>query len=151
MAYIECLMAIFVKRSFGLMKVAFHPENEAVAALGNKYKKESVYVNNGFGDGTRLYKYAYSNVKIDLDGVLKNVSSDSKNTLLEYIDRFETWVKMDNDAERVSRYYFDRSIISNDDYVYIVDKLYGGSKYSNFDVYYFDTGTKILYYFHHDT
>ena len=134
----------------GLRVVFSHPENEAVAALGKHYKKETLYVNDGWTDGTHAYKYNYSKVELDTDGVLKIMTDESKTELLGYINNFEDWVKKDTDAERVKTYTFDKSIISGDDYMYIKDKSWGANKYSGYDAYFFDTESKVLYLFHCD-
>ena len=78
----------------GLRAVCSRPENEAVASLGKHYTKEALYVNDGWTDGIHAYKYNYSKVALDTDGVLKVMTDASKAELLGYIDNFDTQSKV---------------------------------------------------------
>ncbi len=87
-------------------------------------------------------------------------STESKNELLGYIDNFENWVNVtredDDDNALVVNYHFSRDDIDGSDYLYIYDregKPIGDGAYSKYDyynVYFFDSQTTTLYYFHNN-
>ena len=80
--------------------------------------------------------------------------------LLGYIDNFENWVNVtregDDDNALVVNYHFSRADIDESDYLYIYDregKPIGDvaySKYDYYNVYFFDSQTTTLYYFHNN-
>lgn len=90
----------------------------------------------------------------------KPVTAESKNELLGYIDNFENWVNVtregDDDNTLVVNYHFSRADIDESDYLYISDRdgeaigdgVY--SKYDSYNVYFFDSQTTTLYYFHNN-
>ena len=90
----------------------------------------------------------------------KPVTAESKNELLGYIDNFENWVNVtregDDDNALVVNYHFSRADIDESDYLYISDRcgetigegVY--SKYDSYNVYFFDSQTTTLYYFHNN-
>ena len=77
-----------------------------------------------------------------------------------YIDNFENWVNVtregDDDNALVVNYHFSRADIDESDYLYIYDregKPIGDGAYSKYDyynVYFFDSQTTTLYYFHNN-
>ena len=88
------------------------------------------------------------------------MTAESKNELLGYIDNFENWVNVkredDDDNALVVNYHFSRADIDESDYLYIYDregKPIGDGAYSKYDyynVYFFDSQTTTLYYFHNN-
>ena len=74
------------------------------------------------------------------------------------LDDFESWIETyrEGDASReiVVNYDFDRSIIDSEDYLYIDSEKHtwddGYTSLVNYDVYFFDTQTNTLYYFHNN-
>lgn len=88
------------------------------------------------------------------------MTAESKNELLGYIDNFENWVNVtregDDDNALVVNYHFSRADIDGSDYLYIYDRegkpigdgVY--SKYDSYNVYFFDSQTTTLYYFHNN-
>ena len=88
------------------------------------------------------------------------MTAESKNELLGYIDNFENWVNVtregDDDNALVVNYHFSRDDIDEGDYLYIYDregKPIGDGAYSKYDyynVYFFDSQTTTLYYFHNN-
>jgi len=88
----------------------------------------------------------------------KPVTAESKTELLGYIDEFEQVIDSlrdgDEGADLVNNYRFSRDDIDESDYLYIYDregKPIGDGAYSKYDyynVYFFDSQTTTLYYFH---
>lgn len=87
------------------------------------------------------------------------MTAESKNELLGYIDNFENWVNVtreDDDNTLFENYHFSRADIDGSDYLYISDRdgeAIGEGAYSKYDyynVYFFDSQTTTLYYFHNN-
>ena len=86
------------------------------------------------------------------------MTAESKTELLGYIDEFEQVIDSlrdgDEGADLVNNYRFSRDDIDESDYLYIYDregKPIGDGAYSKYDyynVYFFDSQTTTLYYFH---
>ena len=125
------------------------PENSAVASLGRKYKKETV-IDEGFTDRLILIKYTYRQTIIGDDFALTQLTPEVQERLLAYIDNFEEHLSADEDNAAKYRTAFSRDSISSDDYVLIADSSWGDQGYSDYDLYYFDVQSKVLYYFHFD-
>lgn len=114
----------------------------------------------GFGDSTDFGIYTFPGASPGESGYFKPVAAESKNELLGYIDNFENWVDVtregDDDNALVVNYHFSRDDIDEGDYLYIYDregKPIGDGAYSKYDyynVYFFDSRTTTLYYFHNN-
>ena len=115
-------------------------------------EKYEFYDTEGFQDYTDYAKYIYKdeNKVIKSDGY-KEITIDDVENIKGYFDNFKGWMEA---ASRLDEYDFDGSIINEGDYVRIVTKEgqpIGNSyykKYDNYNVYFFDTETKTLYYIH---
>ena len=76
----------------------------------------------------------------------------------EHLDDFESCIEAhgynDASSEIVVNYDFDRSLIDSEDYLYIDSEKHtwddGYTSLVNYDVYFFDTQTNTLYYFHNN-
>lgn len=114
----------------------------------------------GFGDSTDFGIYTFPGASPGESEYFKPVTAESKNELLGYIDNFENWVNVtregDADNALVVNYHFSRADIDESDYLYISDRngeaigegVY--SKYDSYNVYFFDSQTTTLYYFHNN-
>lgn len=127
-------------------------QDEVLSSLG-KYDSKQVWTHGEFQDYTDFGKYSYSSVSIDRNIYFQKVSTTDTQTICAFINNFEDWIDTfrnnDPNDELVSNYSFDRSIIDTEDYFYI----YEGENYPQFgcyDVWFFDSQTKILYYFHNN-
>lgn len=71
-----------------------------------------------------------------------------------YLDDFDGWVELhidaNNESQFIENYDFDRDIISINDYCYIYSNPDYFDKFDSYDVYFYDTKTEILYYFHNN-
>lgn len=114
----------------------------------------------GFGDSTDFGIYTFPGASPGESEYFKHVTAESKNELLGYIDEFEQVIDSlrdgDEGADLVNNYRFSRDDIDESDYLYIYDregKPMGDGTYSKYDyynVYFFDSQTTTLYYFHNN-
>lgn len=133
-------------------------EDKVVNSLG-KYKNYDYYTEGAFQDFTDYAKYYYDSVDMtDNEYFSKIQSSDIKN-LNKHLDDFEDWIdtyrKADDLREIAVNYDFDRSLIDNNDYLYIETEWFdpwndGNLQFSSYDVYFFDSQSNTLYYFHNN-
>ena len=126
--------------------------DEVVASLG-KYKSKEVYSSGTVQDFTDYAKYCFDSVDFSDNSYFQIITESSRENLEAHIDDFEKWVQAvsdtDADNEVVVNYDFDRSVISDSDYIYIYDDP-DYPEFGNYNVYYFDVETNILYYFHNN-
>ena len=128
-------------------------EDKVLQSMGS-YNSKEFYSNGTFQDYTDYAKYYYDTIDFDGNNYLSKVKKSDILKLYSYVDNFEKWIQAinDNSDELVINYDFNRSIIGTEDYYYIFDrmneKLY--EKYDYYDVYFFDSQTSTLYYFHNN-
>lgn len=114
----------------------------------------------GFGDSTDYGIYTFPGASPGESEYFKPVTAESETELLGYIDEFEQVIDSlrdgDEGADLVNNYRFSRDDIDESDYLYIYDregKPIGDGAYSKYDyynVYFFDSQTTTLYYFHNN-
>ena len=119
------------------------------------YKERIFRTSGGFQDFTDYAKYIYDDIPVEkLRGHdrLREMTAEDVAELNGYIDDFEGWVS----ATGLEGYDFDRLSVGEGDFMYIDDmegKPIGQSayeKYESYDVYFFDTQTDVLYFFHNN-
>ena len=133
------------------------PENKVLNSLG-EYKSHEFYTEGVFQDFTDYAKYYYAQVDFDDNEYFYKIGQADIDVLNEHLDDFESWIKTyrEGDASReiVVNYDFDRSLIDCEDYLYIESEKHtwddGYTSLVNYDVYFFDTQTNTLYYFHNN-
>ncbi len=149
-AVIKIVLAILIIYGVGYMIVS--SESDPVESIGS-YVSREFYTSGGLQDYTDYAKYVYDEVDFEDNEFFVSVTSDEKANLITYIDNFEDWIDAvgdsDSENEVVREYDFDASLISPDDYVYIYN-YYEDKPKENYKVYFFDTGTLTLYYFHNN-
>ena len=127
-----------------------------IASLGRAMSVQRYSV-SGFGDSTDYGIYTFPGAKPEDSEYFKPVTAESKNELLGYIDEFEQVIDSLRDGDEgadLVNYHFSRADIDESDYLYIYDRdgeaigdgVY--SKYDSYNVYFFDSQTTTLYYFH---
>ncbi|MGM9634643.1 MAG: hypothetical protein ACI3YE_00665 [Candidatus Avispirillum sp.] len=128
------------------------PKDDVLDSLG-KYESKQFFTSGGFQDFTDYAKYCFDSVDFSDNSYFQIITESSRENLEAHIDDFENWIQAisdtDADNEVVVNYDFDRSIISDADYVYIYDDP-DYAEFGNYNVYYFDVETNILYYFHNN-
>ena len=134
-------------------------QEKVLDSLGS-YESEAFYTSGGIQDFTDYAKYQYKSVDLQNNKYFSVINDNDIKKLNQYIDNFQSWVtaieNSDPTNELVMNYDFDCSAIDTSDYYYIYDKMgkpIGESVYEQFDcydVYFFDSQTNILYYFHNN-
>ena len=143
--------------AFSLSACVFKSGDPVIASLGKAMSVQR-YSCAGFGDSTDFGIYTFPGAKPKDSEYFKPVTAESKTELLGYIDEFEQVIDSlrdgDEGADLVNNYRFSRDDIDEGDYLYIYDregKPIGDGAYSKYDyynVYFFDSQTTTLYYFH---
>ena len=141
-----------------LSACTFKSKDPVIASLGRAMSVQRYSV-SGFGDSTDYGIYTFPGAKLEDSEYFKPVTAESKNELLGYLDNFENWVNVtreDDDNTLFENYHFSRADIDESDYLYISDRdgeVIGDgvySKYDSYNVYFFDSQTTTLYYFHNN-
>ena len=131
--------------------------NDKVLASLGKYESRECFTDGGFQDYTDYAKYKYIDVDLEGNKFFEPITEENKTELVSYLENFEGWIETikesDPENEVVKEYDFSTQLITKDDYIYIDDRsatdaLY--DKFDNYNVYFFDTGTDTLYYFHNN-
>ena len=133
------------------------PEDKVLNSLG-EYKGREFYTEGAFQDYTDYAKYYYDSVDFTNNEYFSKIGQADIDVLNEHLDDFESWIETyrEGDATReiVVNYDFDRSLIDSEDYLYIDSEKHtwddGFTSLVNYDVYFFDTQTNTLYYFHNN-
>ena len=150
--------AIILLFSFlALILSACVPVDKVLDSLG-EYKSCEFYTEDSFQDYTDYAKYYYDSVDFSNNEYFTKIEQSDIDVLNEHLDDFESWIETyrEGDASRdiVVNYDFDRSFIDNADYLYINSEKHtwddGYTSLVNYDVYFFDTQTNTLYYFHNN-
>ena len=126
-------------------------QEKVLDSLGS-YETERIW-SHGYQDVTEFGMYSYASVKIDNHQYFTAISETDIETICTFIDDFEEWIDAiehnDPNDELVLNYAFDRSMIDTNDYFYIYEAE-NIQKFHNYDVWFFDSQTKVLYYFHNN-
>jgi len=120
------------------------------------YESKVMFTSGGFQDYTDYGKYTFPQLaESALQGnpYLKKVTAEDLTILQAYLDNFEDWIethrRSEPQGELVLGYDFDRAVLAEGDY-YFIDEAESKIAFSNYDIYYFDTETNILYFFHNN-
>ena len=134
------------------------PEDKVLNSLGECRSCE-FYTCGGFQDYTDYAKYYYDSVDFTDNEYFSIIEQSDIDALNEHLDNFERCIEAhgynDASSEIVVNYDFDRSVIDHKDYLYIESEKYdpwddGNMVLASYDVYFFDTQTNTLYYFHNN-
>lgn len=122
------------------------------------YESRAFYTSGGFQDYTDYAKYTFESISaqdFESSEYFRVVNAEDIEEILLHIDNFEGWVETCG-GDLQNNYDFDKGVVSEGDFFYIAT-LYGEpignhtyQKFDNYDLYYFDTDTQILYYFHNN-
>lgn len=109
------------------------------------YEKQEYFDKEGFQDYTDYCKYYYTeeyDEKFAKNKDYSYVNEEDIPEIISYFEEFEGWML----PERANEYDFDKSRITVGDYVRIDSEGID----INFDVYFYDVETHILYYIHNN-
>ena len=141
-----------------LLSACVIPKNKVLASLG-EYRDHEFYSEGAFQDYTDYAKYDYDSVDFTDNEYFAKIHPSDLDTLNEILDDFESCIEFfrEDDASReiVVNYDFDRSWIDTEDYLYIDSEQRepwedGNPVFYKYNVYFFDTQTNTLYYFHNN-
>ena len=131
---------------------------DKVAVSVGEHEKREFFTSGGFQDYTNYGKYYYKHAYVEQSSYLKKIQETDLAIINTHLDDFEGWIetiqRSESTSEVVVNYDFDRGIIDTEDYIYIDSEertwTDGYTSLVNYDVYFFDTQTKVLYYFHNN-
>ena len=133
------------------------PQDEVLNSLG-EYKSREYYSSGGFQDFTDYAKYRYDIVEPDGNPHFEKIQESDLPEIYRHLDDFEEWIATigTNDAtnEVVVHYDFDRALIDLEDFFYLYSEEHtwseGYTSLVNYNLYFFDSQTSVLYYFHNN-
>lgn len=140
-----------------ILSSCFLFQDRVLSSLG-KYESHEFYTSGGFQDYTDYAKYYFSKANITDNNYFSQIQSTDLDTLNEHLDDFEGWIglyKQDYPEMEIAIYYdFDRSLIDTEDYFCLGSEKVtfenGITSLVNYDIYFFDIQTNVLYYFHNN-
>ena len=132
-------------------------EDKILNSLG-EYEKHVYFSEGEFQDFTDYAKYYYVSTNIDGNTYFTKIQDFDLNKINEHLDDFEGWIETikdgDSSCEIVINYDFNRDIIDEEDYIYIYSETQtwddGHTSLVNYDIYFLDIQTLVLYYFHNN-
>ena len=132
-------------------------EDEVLRSLG-KYEDSVFYSNGEFQDYTDYAKYYYTSANIEDNEYFTRVQKSDMDEIHELLEDFEGWVEVckedDPFCELVANYDFNSEMIDTEDYFYIESEEHewgdGHTSFDKYDIYFWDSQTSVLYYFHNN-
>lgn len=135
------------------------PPDPVVSSLG-EYIDYVYYSSDGFQDYTTYAKYHYPSASFEGNAYFKKIEQSDFSEIKRHLDDFEEWVTTDiqtDSSSELVNYDFDFASIDTEDYFYIESEegeMYNSGTiftfFYKYNVYFFDTQTKTLYYFHNN-
>ena len=133
------------------------PEDPIIASLGD-YETQVYFSSGGFQDYTDYAKYYFQSAEVTENLWLEKIRETDLPVINKHLDDFEGWIEIywesDEIDELVVNYDFDRSIVETGDYIYIDSEEStwedGHTTLVNYDIYFFDIQSQVLYYFHNN-
>lgn len=143
--------SLFVIISAIFISFLFAPKDSILASLPD-YTSKEYYSCGGFQDTTDYAKYTYgvSESVFTHSPYFLQVNSAGTDKLMTYIENFENWISVCEDFP-TERYDFDPAVITKYDYFYILNRYDDPEKeFDNYNIYFFDLESQILYFFHNN-
>jgi len=137
------------------------PADPVLNSLG-EYDRYVYYTQGEFQDYTDYAKYYYSSARIAENDYFTNIQETDAARFYECLENFESWLatyaEYEPSCEIVVNYDFDQTIVDATDYIHIEWDKYDTTwddgrtttTLAGYDVYFFDTQTQVLYYFHNN-
>lgn len=130
---------------------------QIIDSLG-KYEDKEIYTYGSFQDYTDYEKYYFTSSTTPYNSYFKPIADGGTSDLYACLDDFENLIRSYLEKDPVPKiavhYDFDRSIIGKDDYFYLeCEKALADGEieiFTSYDIYFFDTQSKTLYYFHNN-
>lgn len=134
-----------------LLITSLFTSKDPILASLPAYSHKEYYTCGGFQDYTDYAKYTYRITVTDFtqNPYFLRVTEKNIPKILSYIEDFEKWVECEDFPTEA--YDFDPSMVKEGDYFYILNKYDDPDKeFYNYNVYYFNLDTQVLYYFHNN-
>lgn len=131
--------------------------DEVISSVGVAVSED--YHQYGWWQDYTIYsKYTFENSNIENNEYLKQMNEEDVEEFKYYLACYDEWIDVIsddlNDRDLVRNYDFDKNIISTKDYCYIDDYTLVDPNFEmkpdSYNLYFFDTETEILYYFHNN-
>ena len=124
--------------------------DEVISSVGVAITED--YHQYGWWQDYTIYaKYTFENPQYANNTYLEKMTQEDISEFNLYLENFEDWVSVakgdTSGLDLVRNYDFDKNMISTKDYCYIDsnDEL---DEFVSYNLYFYDTETEILYYFH---
>lgn len=132
-------------------------EDKVIASLG-KYESCHFFTSEGAQDYTDYAKYDYKYATVTGNPYLKQVRQKDISKVNRLLDDYESWIETikesDASGEVALNYDFDRKIIDTEDYIYVDAEEHtwedGQTALTMYNIYFYDTQSQVLYYFHNN-
>lgn len=126
--------------------------DEVISSVGVAISED--YHQYGWWQDYTIYaKYTFENPQYVNNTYLEKMTQEDITEFNLYLENFEDWVSVakgdTSGLDLVRNYDFDKNMISTKDYCYIDsnDEL---DEFVSYNLYFYDTETEILYYFHNN-
>ena len=139
----KIIMLVLLSGIVAILYGCWFLEKKFVLSLGT-YQNRKHYTMGEYQDMTSFAKYEYPEAQIEDNKYLKPMNEQDRNKMFEAIEYFEMMINS-NDSSELSKYY-DFECVDDNDCIYFDDEY---SIYK-FNILYFDSQTRTLYYFHHN-
>lgn len=131
--------------------------NPIISALGT-YSHREFYSEGAFQDFTDYGKYYFISTSVGQSPYFRPLQASDLPVIHEHLDDFENWIEVfrstDPSRKIVQNYDFDRQIIDTEDYIYLVSETHtwndGHTSLVSYTLYFFDSQSLVLYYFHNN-
>lgn len=125
-------------------------QDRVLSSLG-RWERRNFYTSGGFQDFTDFAIYAYPEADLTESPYFAPLGEGDRERLSGFLDNFEGWIESighsDPQNEVVVHYAFDRRLMDTRDWFYIYeDPDY--PEFGCYDLWFFDSQTHVLYYFH---
>ena len=122
------------------------------------YHQRDFYSEGGFQDFTDYGKYYFKSANADNNAYFTQITSADIPVIHEHLDDFESWIELfrstDPSRNIVQNYDFDRRTIDTEDLIYLNSEKHtwsdGHTSLVSYNLYFFDSQSLTLYYFHNN-
>lgn len=148
---ITVLLALLLLLAFS--SCAVQTRQALVLESLGEYETEQLWTHGGFQDYTDFGIYTYSAPGLSGNRYFSPVSAADLAMIDGFLDDFEGWVETFRESNPedalAANYTFDRAVIDSEDYFYVCEKE-NYLPFGNYDLWFFDAQTNVLYYFHNN-
>ena len=126
--------------------------DDILFSLGH-YESGHFYTSGGFQDYTDFAVYTYAAGDLEDSFYFSPLTEGDLETMSAFLDDFEGWInavrRSDPQNEVGVNYQFARSMMDTGDWFYIYENP-EYCKFGSYDIWFLDSQTNVLYYFHNN-